>query len=590
MYDTTVSRSHRLSGEIREWNILLKYISQMYLFLIILFTACFQTTFAKCQDWYQSTLECEEYRKILRADSSQNICRENIQQLAINSTDINKLQKVSFCLRHVAPTHKLPTYIHLLKNKLPEKESWFFNKLKQYRIHKELESASTLAWLAEIRFPHSTTLRQELTEIYKLNADFILAGKSYLNWLNIEETNKQFIFFSLSQLIQTVKTELNASEFLDSLIYGYSPHSTLSSSVLGELCRKYNHASGVLQCYRSQQAISHQLPWKETQTILRYFSDNNHWDYMLSVLKLTDWKKSKDLNTENYRTYEKFFLKASFHLKKWSNIVGILSPGNDWHHLDWEAQLHFSLSCIRYRQVSEDRIQSLRKTARKILQHIRKNAPDPWQYRSILAKTELLIAENKFIEAKGLLQKEKDNPGRKESSSALLYWRAIINLFEQHYKKADSLLVLAGAYTTEESAGRALEIRYWLMLDSSGAHRKHFFNALPESPFGYHEKIYFLSKIPESSPLWPWGRLESATFIWKTGKPDSAVILLDSINKRYPNTWIGIKAKALQTYLRESDQTVDSSLANYDEILLQYQQGVIPEFSRERIRQIKEKH
>jgi len=110
---------------------------------------------------------------------------------------------------------------------------------------------------------------------------------------------------------------------------------------------------------------------------------------------------------------------------------------------------------------------------------------------------------------------------------------------------------------------------------------------LEESPYSYQEKKRGLGHIPENSPLWPYAQLELVKILKITGEIDSALIVLKKVQKSDISQRIQLQAKTLANFMNEANQPLLKSLAIYDEILLKYQQGVISEFIRERVRYIK---
>jgi hypothetical protein len=72
------------------------------------------------------------------------------------------------------------------------------------------------------------------------------------------------------------------------------------------------------------------------------------------------------------------------------------------------------------------------------------------------------------------------------------------------------------------------------------------------------------------------------------GQPDSAEKVLDNAAKNSQDRLAGLQAEAKAAFLVEKfSGGRQAALARYEDLLIKYQQGVVPEFSRERIKALK---
>ncbi|MFC1585374.1 hypothetical protein ACFL5V_07495 [Fibrobacterota bacterium] len=491
--------------------------------------------------------------------------------------------KIAFCLQHVAHKEKVAEYRERLFEKLPDDEDWFFSQLRKYRIHRELNSAMDLAYLAEIRFRDSRIIRPELNDIYQLSSQFFLAGRSYLHWLHLDKKKYTSVKLGLDNLLRIARIEVSSAELLDTLLSTVPLQSPLSFSVLEELCWIHKHYKGALAAHLGRLNLDN-ATWKDSERALQKMTAAGFYEFADLILKESSWREQKK---PVYEEGLKYFLLIQYHQKNWRAIADENKRVKNWKDLSWENLFYLAAALSRIKYGSSDTIKSNRAFSSLIAGHLINQAPSPWDYKSVFIQVENLIAEGGYEKATELLIQEKTNPTRREGTGHILFWSAITALYQGNYSVADSLLVLATAYTNEEFTQRALKFRHWLIKDTSGVSRRSFFNGLDESPLSIHERRASIEQIPEKSPLWENGQLELARILWKTGRKDSALVILDALQARNGSGWTGLHAKAEANFMREKEQPLLKSLAIYDEILLIYRQGIIAEFSRERIRQIK---
>ena len=154
--------------------------------------------------------------------------------------------------------------------------------------------------------------------------------------------------------------------------------------------------------------------------------------------------------------------------------------------------------------------------------------------------------------------------------------------------RSDSLLVLASAYTGGEEAQRALDYRFFLLADTSAAARAPFFRGLPEAPRSSAERAKSLDLVPAGSAFWPFAQLEKAQIHLQSGEPDSAEAVFGRVAKKSPSRLAGFEAEARAAFILEKlPGGRQAALARYEDLLIKYQQGVIPEFSRGRIKALR---
>jgi tetratricopeptide (TPR) repeat protein len=191
-------------------------------------------------------------------------------------------------------------------------------------------------------------------------------------------------------------------------------------------------------------------------------------------------------------------------------------------------------------------------------------------------------------EAARTLDALKRDPKRQEGTGPILFWQACLALDQGRYHPAESLLVLASAYTGAEESQRALDYRFFMLLDTGAAARTPFFRGLPEAPRAAAERRQSLDRVPAGSPLWPFAQLEKAQIHLQEGEPDSAEAVFDRVARQSPDRMAAFQAEAKAAFIQEKlPGGRQAALARYEDLLIKYQQGVIPEFSRGRIRALR---
>jgi hypothetical protein len=94
--------------------------------------------------------------------------------------------------------------------------------------------------------------------------------------------------------------------------------------------------------------------------------------------------------------------------------------------------------------------------------------------------------------------------------------------------------------------------------------------------------------VDAASGLWPYAQLEIAQIHLQDGEPDSAEAVFDAVSKRSPDRLAAFQAEAKAAFTQEKlPGGRQAALARYEDLLIRYQQGVIPEFSRGRIKALR---
>ncbi len=210
------------------------------------------------------------------------------------------------------------------------------------------------------------------------------------------------------------------------------------------------------------------------------------------------------------------------------------------------------------------------------------SAPNPilrHQWEILQARREGLQQRWKEVDAQ--LANWKNNPDRKTGSGEILFWQAWANFYQGHQAEAETLLVLSSAYTEESASQQALEYRFTLQLDT-GENLKAYFLGLPESPFSSSARLNSLQKIPVSSPLHPYALLEMTRLYRQSGKKIEEVAALKELSRDL-STLPARRALIRLARLRFEPANPDSAMAAYENLLLQYQQGVPSEFAKSRV-------
>jgi hypothetical protein len=190
-------------------------------------------------------------------------------------------------------------------------------------------------------------------------------------------------------------------------------------------------------------------------------------------------------------------------------------------------------------------------------------------------------SQGRWKEADARLNAWKNDPRRREGGGEVLFWQGWAALHQHRREEADTLFILASAYTDQAVSQRALEYRLALLLDSSQALYA-YIRGLPESPLPDSLRSSALKEIPTSSPLYPYGVWETAMMAEKKGDKAAELALLQELAASL-SSLPGRKAQARLAWLKFEPNSKDSAMSAYERLLLQYQQGVPSEFARSRV-------
>ncbi len=539
-----------------------------------------QPLWAKCDNWYLSTLECIELRKELAADTSNNICGEILEKIPKASKDLDHWLKFSHCLKEVSPPQKIPAYLKKASGKFPQEESWIFQTLKNYRIHQESKSALGFAYLAENLVLETSLIRGELSETYLQNSEFVLAARSYLSETKDSGIRQFTINFKFKSLFKAASISYSAPELMDSLLVSLNEMDENQLIFLSDISWEQNYPKGALVCLLRLKELGF-LNWDYANMWIQKF--NNSKNFRESKILLSAFDKANNPREKQIVFGYKIFL--AYELQDWAAFPRLKSNPELIKNLppDYQYYLSYGLLKASYKNQND----SLRKASAKVANMLVDNRDKHWSQKALFVKVQIHIAEGKLKEARKKLLAEKHNPNREAGSGEILHWMAVVDLFEGYLKSADSLLVLSSSYTGEDFTQKSLEYRHFLVLDSSKSNVQNMLAGLEEHPSSLSEKLKYLAKIPENSALWGHAQLRRSEIFENLGKTDSSLAMLKRLSESQNSSWLGHLAKSKLNFLKEADISHEKSLEAYDEILLKYQRGILSEFSRERVKKIK---
>jgi hypothetical protein len=194
--------------------------------------------------------------------------------------------------------------------------------------------------------------------------------------------------------------------------------------------------------------------------------------------------------------------------------------------------------------------------------------------RAQLIQASLLSARGKHAESASLLRRLKASPQRRIDNGEVLHAQGLAALYAANWALADSLLTAASAYADAPETQLTLELRQALLLDT--VNLVHWIRGLATSPFGMAQKREALERIPANSPLYAHSRLTLARYALAEGRPEESQKALKTLPKL-------AKAKALLAHWQEENDP-DSAIVEFENLLVEFQQGVPAEFARERLR------
>ncbi len=198
-----------------------------------------------------------------------------------------------------------------------------------------------------------------------------------------------------------------------------------------------------------------------------------------------------------------------------------------------------------------------------------------------LLQARILLGQEKPEEAAGVLSRLKKASRQKLSNGAVLKAQGMVALWRHHVAEAESLLALASAYVEDPEVQGVLEMRRWILLDTSMA-VTHLLHGQPEAPRSPEQKYASLAAVESRSALWPEAQWSLAALHLAQGKSQEALACYRNLTQAKTHAR-SQEAKARLIYLTETENA-GQAIAAYEDLLVESQQGVPAEFARERLR------
>jgi hypothetical protein len=518
--------------------------------------------------------------------SAENPCREMLAALPIGNNDPAPYLAAAACLRGQAAGSHSP-WDSILKVRTPSARPWLLDQMERVRLRADIPKVLDMAYLAEALGSADADIQRELAVLYLAVPDTYRAGMALLRQSEADSLQTGYIQYQLENLTHYAGADLSAAALLDSLTGSYPHRMARTAELLETLSwsvRDYADAYRNLVAWMDLKRRDPKDPKRPDPALViervNRFQSLGYFDYSAALLAKLDWRH---LAAPWFSTARSLDLQVRSRLQDWPGILAaaqdpgvtgtLRGPGfNDEEtYLIAEAQLHLGHA----------------EAALSGAVGLEKKGEPPWGFRGRLLKARALTALGETREAGRTLDALKRDPKRREATGPILFWQSCLALDEGRYTAADSLLVLASAYTGAEESQRALEYRFFLLLDTSQA-RGDFFRGLPESPHDRAQRAQALDRVGEASPLWPFAQLEKAQIHLQNGDPDSAEAVFDRVSKRSPDRMAGFQAEAKAAFTAEKlPGGRQAALARYEDLLIKYQQGVVPEFSRGRIKALR---
>lgn len=481
----------------------------------------------------------------------------------------------------------------LLRSKLPAARMWFMNHMERQRVKRDIPGMLDMAYLTEIKGLPDAEIHRELSAVYQAVPDGFRAGLALLRQSELDSMQNGYIQYQMESLLHNASSDVPSLELLDSLTARYPHRTARTAEILEGLAwnnRDYPAAYRNLQAMMSLKKIGPGVVLERVNRLqgLGYF------DYAAALLDGLSWRT---LQTPWLTVARALHLQIRSQLQDWPSVIAVAADagaksGNASPEIppgvtggvrqppfgDEESFL-IGTAYLKLGMAQEALAKALR---------LEEKGGPPWGFRGRLLKAQAQLAMGKPKEAARTLTALKRDPKRKEGTGPILFWQGCLALEQGRFASADSLMVLASAYTGGEEAQRALEYRFFLLLDTAAGPRPHFFRGLPESPHSPSDRRQSLDRVAQDSPLWPFAQLEKAQIHLQNGDPDSAEAVFDAVSKRSPDRLAGFQAEAKAAFTAEKlPGGKQAALARYEDLLIKYQQGVIPEFSRGRIKALK---
>lgn len=508
-------------------------------------------------------------------------CRDAIEPLPVTGLDPTPYLVAADCLRR-KDSVSAPASLHdpadsILRSRLTDNKNWYLTHLDRFLLHHDTPHALDMAFLAELKNLPDPAIFRELAEIYQMVPDPYRAGLAFLREAELDSVQIGTVQYQLENLLRTSATDIPATDLLDSLTAGSVPADPTAAGILESLCWGNRNYGCAYRNFQAGLALRNPGPGATLERVNR-FQSIGYFDYAANLLEKMAWR---GLNQPWQSMARTLHLQIRYQLKDWPAIAAETGV---------TGGLHGPIPSDEETFITATALLKLGKPDQALirLKRLEEKSTPPWGYRGRLLRAQALMSLGRPKESAQTLDALKRDPQRQEGTGPILFWQGCLALDQGHYASAESLMVLSSAYTGNEEAQKALEYRFFLLQDTTAESRGHFFRGLADAPHSAAERLQSLDKVAPGSALWPFARIEKAQIFVQTGLPDSAEAVLDDVAKRSPDRLAGLQAEAKAAFLQEKlPGGKQAALARYEDLLIKYQQGVIPEFSRGRIKALK---
>ncbi|MDB5102837.1 MAG: hypothetical protein JWP91_526 [Fibrobacteres bacterium] len=477
----------------------------------------------------------------------------------------------------------------VLRAKLPSDKLWFMTQLERLRVRRDVPKALDMAYLTEAKGLADAEVYRELAAVYLIVPDPYRAGLALLRQCELDSLQGGYIQYQMENLLHNSGSESTPAELLDSLTEGYPHRSYRTAEVLEGLAWGNRDYPAAYRNLLAMMSLKDPGPSLVLERVNR-LSGLGYFDFAGALLDKLAWRTLPAPWLTVART---LYLQIRNQLQDWPAIIAEASRSSGKGPADAVPGV---TGGVRYPPFNDEEdfliggaylnMGSPGEALARAKRLEAKSEP-PWGFRGRLLKARAQLALGKPKEAAQTLDALKKDPKRQEGTGPILFWQGCLALDQGRFAAAESLMVIASAYTGAEESQRALEYRFFMLLDT-GTARPHFFRGLPESPHGRPERRQSLDRVGQESGLWPFAQLEKAQIHLQNGDPDSAEAVFDAVSKRSPDRLAGFQAEAKAAFTAEKlPGGRQAALARYEDLLIKYQQGVVPEFSRGRIKALK---
>ncbi len=465
----------------------------------------------------------------------------------------------------------------LLRSRLPESKAWYLTHLERLRLQGDAEHAADMAYLTERRAPADPDLERELAEVYPILPDLFHAALALLRAADLDTEQTASTASQIDNLLRLSASDAPVSLILDSLARTFRPQHRRPEEILEALC--WNHRdypcafASATQSMRIRKTESTRADIAHDLDRADRFHSAGYFDYAASILETAGWRTQPP----PWRTRMRgLFIQIRYQMQDWPAIAEE-SGESPWdRHPDVTPPELFAAASAQLKIGNPS-------AAARIAARVEEGPDGAWAYRAKLLRAQALLALGRSDEAADLLSQMKKDPDRTEATGPILFWQGCLAIEREKYPAAESLFVLASAYTGSEESQRALEYRFFLVADTTG--RRFFFPGLQESPRSAQDRLLRLAEVPAASGLWVFAGIEKAQIRLTLHQTDSALAEFERVAGSAGDKQTAMLANAKAAFLKEKlPGGKQAALATYEGLLINYQRGVIPEFSRGRIR------